>query len=220
MIHRVLFYGLFLVAAGVLPYLSSEWSSASRSAPTSDSSAAGKTSDASSLAVAPAAPGAVYATATTAPPSARPQRGELPVIDLSEAIRFDITTSSLFQRWPRVVTGLPEGELQGYRMPLITGTREDDIAGSLTYYFNRQQVCQKITLQGSVGDPRKLTAHVVGRFGLLRQTSADAGLHLYQTRWNGKPVSELKIKAVPVVKASATHARYDVEMVLNSWPRK
>jgi hypothetical protein len=142
------------------------------------------------------------------------------VVDLADAIRFDITTSSLFQRWPRVVTGLPEGQLQGYRVPLVTGTREDDIAGSLTYYFDASQVCRKITLQGSVGDPRKISAHVVGQFGLLRQTGADPGMHLYQTRWNGKPISELKIKAAPVVKASAPYARYGVELVLNSWPHR
>ncbi|MEX2142695.1 MAG: DUF6690 family protein [Pirellulales bacterium] len=220
MVQRVLFYGLFLVAAGVLPYLSSEWSNASRSAANGDASTAGETSTASGVAVTSSTLSAVLPAVTTAPQPARPQPGELPVIDLVEAIRFDVTPSWLFQRWPRVVTGLPEGELQGYRVPLITGTREDDIAGSLTYYFNARQACQKITLQGSVGDPRKLSAHVVGRFGLLRQTSGDAGLHLYQTRWNGKPVSELKIKAVPVVKASAPHARYDIEMVLNSWPHK
>ena len=115
------------------------------------------------------------------------------------------------------MTGLPEGQLQGYRVPLVTGTREDDVVGSLTYYFDAQQVCRKITLQGSVGDPRKLVAYIMGRFELLRQTSTDPGLHLYQTRWNGKPVSELRIKAVPVVKASTPHARYQIELALNSW---
>ena len=48
----------------------------------------------------------------------------------------------------------------------------------------------------------------------------DPGMHLYQTRWNGKPVSELKIKAAPVVKATAPFARYDVQLVLNNWPGK
>ena len=218
MIQRVLFYGLFLVAAAVLPYLSSEWSKASRSADGGHGSA-------------PLDPGAISGGsigAAVSPPTAAmvtmkplgaPSPGEVPLVGLAQSIRFDLTPAMLFQRWPRVVAGLPDGELQGYRVPLVTGTREDDVAGSLTYYFDTQQICRRITLQGSVGDPRKLIAYVVGQFELLRQTSPDPGLHLYQTRWNGKPVSELKIKSVPVVKASTPHARYQVELVLNSWGR-
>jgi hypothetical protein len=219
MIHKVLFYGLFLVAAGVLPYLSSQWSSASRSAASGEALVANESSP-GSVGTVPAPRQVAASSGAITPLPAAPRSGELPFVDLEEAIRFDITTSVLFQRWPRVVTGLPEGALQGYRVPLVTGTREDDVAGSLTYYFNAQQVCQKITLQGSVGDPRRLSAHVVSRFGLRRQVNSDPGLQLYQTRWNGKPVSELKIKAVPVVLASAPHARFEVEMVLNSWPQK
>jgi hypothetical protein len=218
MIQKVLFYGLFLVAAGVLPYLSSQWSNASRSAAHGDASMANEPNAASGP-VTPI-PAKVPAPVIVSPQPMVSQPQELPLIGLPEAIRFDVTTLALFQRWPRVVTGLPEGDLQGYRVPLVTGTREEDVAGSLTYYFNRQQICQKITLLGAVGDTRKLAEFVVGRFGLQRQTSADPGLHLYQTRWNGKPVSELKIKAAPVVKASAPHARYEVELVLKSWPRK
>ena len=219
MIQKVLFYGLFLVAAGVLPYLSSQWSNASRSAASGDVAVKNEPSAAGGDAATPI-PGKIATPAIASPQPIGSQPGELTLIDLAEAIRFDVTTSALFQRWPRVVTGLPEGELQGYRVPLVTGTREEDVAGSLTYYFNRQQICQKITLLGAVGDTRKLAEFVVGRFGLQRQISADPGLHLYQTRWNGKPVSELKIKTAPVVKASAPHARYEVELVLKSWPRK
>ncbi len=50
-----------------------------------------------------------------------------------------------------------------------------------------------------------------GRIAVIR------GLLLYQSRWNGKAVSELKIKAKAVVKADAPHARYDVELTLSNW---
>jgi hypothetical protein len=60
---------------------------------------------------------------------------------------------------------------------------------------------------------------VAGQFRLTRQISSDPGLHLYQSRWNGKPVSELKIKVMPVVKADTPHARYDVELTLSNWSR-
>jgi hypothetical protein len=215
MILRLFFAGLFLVAVAVLPYFSSEWMKSSSTASGGEGSAQGATSLSGTAPV-----GAGIATPITGiggPPvgSARPDAP--PIVALSEAIRFNVTPAWLFGRWPRVTTGLPDGEFQGYRVPLVSGTREDDVTGSLTYYFNARQVCQKITLVGATGDVRKITGEVVGRFGLRRQTSDDAGLHLYQTRWNGKPVSQLKIKAAPVVKASEPLARYQIDLVLYSW---
>ncbi len=208
---RVIFPVLFLAAAAGLPYLSSEWSK-STSAPVEGSK---QGSQASNPAGAPIA-GAIAAAAPVLIPPPKPQLSEPPLVSITEALRFDVSVAWIINRWPRVTAGLPEGELQGYRVPLITGTHHDDIAGSLTYYFNSQQRCQRITLQGTTGDPRKVTSHVASQFRLTRQTSSDPGLHLYQTRWNGKPISELKIRAMPVVKADAPHARFDVELTLNN----
>ena len=202
---RVIFPVLFLAAAAGVPYLSSEWSKTT-SAPAVISNDGSRAS--ATAAIAPSIAG---------PP--KPQLAEPPLVSIAEAIRFDVSTSWIINRWPRVTAGLPEGGLQGYRVPLITGTHHDDIAGSLTYYFNAQQTCQKITFQGATGDPRKVTSHVAGQFRLTRQNSSDPGLHLYQTRWNGKAVSELKIKTKAVVKADAPHARYDVELTLSNWSR-
>jgi uncharacterized protein DUF6690 len=208
---RILFPALFLAGAAGLPYLSSEWS---KSTPSSVETA---NSDSQATPSTPTA--AVSSSATQSPAPVKPQLAEPPVVGIAEAIRFDVTTAWIINRWPRVTAGLPEENRQGYRVPLITGTRHDDIAGSLTYYFNTQQVCQKITFQGVTGDPSKFTSYIVSHFSLTRQASTDPGLHLYQTRWNGKPVSELKIKAMPVVKADAPHARYDVQLTLNNWSR-
>lgn len=217
MIIRLILSGLFLAAVAVMPYFSSQWMKSSGTAKSPDGSTSAGSSLSNSAAggagipapgsMAAVAPGQIGAARSDAPP----------IVGLSEAIRFDVTTAWLFQRWPRVTAGLPEGELQGYRVPLVSGTREDDVAGSLTYYFNARQVCQKITLVGSTGDTRKISAEIVGRFGLRRQTTSDASMHLYQTRWNGKPVSELKIKTAPVVKSSEPFARYEINLVLTSW---
>jgi hypothetical protein len=215
MVLRVFFAGLFLVAVAVLPYFSSEWMKSSSTA----SSGEGSGPDAPSFS-GPAPVSAVIATPITGiggPHLSGARPDSPPIVALHEAIRFDVTTAWLFARWPRVTTGLPDGEFQGYRVPLVSGTREDDVTGSLTYYFNARQVCQKITLVGATGDMRKITAEVVGRFGLRRQSSNDAGLHLYQTRWNGKPVSELRIKAAPVVKSSEPFARFEINLLLTSW---
>ena len=60
----------------------------------------------------------------------------LPTPTLAEVLRFDVTVEWVMQRWPRVSTGLPYLQLQGYRVPLVSGTSLRDVAGSLTYYFN------------------------------------------------------------------------------------
>jgi hypothetical protein len=209
---RILFPALFLAGAAGLPYLSSEWS---KSAPSAEIASDASAQAGQSTPTAAASVPAPTPTATTV----QPQLAEPPVVGIAEAIRFDVTTAWIINRWPRVTAGLPEDNLQGYRVPLVTGTRHDEIAGSLTYYFNNQQACQKITFQGVTGDPTKFTSYIVSHYNLTRQTNSDPGLHLYQTRWNGKPVSELKIKAMPVVKADAPHARYDIQLTLISWSR-
>lgn len=75
-----------------------------------------------------------------------------PVRDLAEVFRFDVTTDWILRHWPRVSTGLAQLQLQGYRVPLVTGTGEADLAGSLTYYFNARQKVQRITFCGTTGD--------------------------------------------------------------------
>lgn len=207
MFGRKLLYGLVFAGCVGLPYLSSQWSKASKSISDFTSSSA-------------AADPASSLSTNTAPLLAsvsKPTAAEPPLVGLAEAIRFDIAASWLFTRWPRVTAGLPDDQLQGYRVPLITGTTESDAAGALTYYFNPQQRLQKIHFKGAIGDPTQLVGYVVGRFGLTRQQSDDPGLHLYQTRWNGKPINELKLRPVRVVKSEASHARYDVELTLVNW---
>jgi hypothetical protein len=172
------------------------------------------------VAIADASNASKSAVALITPQSAAPTASAPPVVGLTEAVRFDVTPTWVMTRWPRVTAGLPDGGQQGYRVPLVTGTRQDDIAGSLTYYFSGQQYCQRITFQGTTGDPRLLVAHIAGQFGLIPRASDDPGLQLYQTRWNGKPVSELRIKPAAVVSASSALARYEVQLTLNSWARK
>src|SRR5687767_3347320 len=56
------------------------------------------------------------------------------VADLAEVLRFDITPAWLTQRWPRVMNARhAAGSLQAYRVPLVTGAKPTDLAGSLTY---------------------------------------------------------------------------------------
>jgi len=97
---------------------------------------------------------------------------------------------------------------------LITGTSEADLAGSLTYYFDKKQRLEKIGFHGTTGDPRPLVALVTERYYLQRQATDDPALWLYQEKWNGKPRSELRIRPVSVVRSTVPRSRFDIQMSL------
>jgi hypothetical protein len=58
-----------------------------------------------------------------------------PVADLAEVLRFDVTPGWVISRWPRVSTGGPHLQLQGYRVPLVTGTKESDIGIAFDNFY-------------------------------------------------------------------------------------
>lgn len=132
--------------------------------------------------------------------------------DLADVFRWDITTAWVLGHWPRVSAGLSEVELQGYRVPLVTGTATDDLAGSLTYYFNKRQRVERITFFGTTGDSRRLVALLATRFGFVRELHDDASLFLYRVREGRKVISELRIKPAHVLRSDAPHSRFDVSL--------
>jgi hypothetical protein len=219
MFRHSMFYFLVLCAAVGIPYFSTEWNSkssqwfagrsgtetpaATDGTPGANSTGMGSLAAANSPVITPLTPS--LANAVSAPP----------VVDLAEALRFEVTSAWVLGRWPRVTAGLPDEDLQGYRVALVTGTHDDDLAGSLTYYFNKHQRCQRITFQGTTGDARKLIAYLTQRYGFKQQTSNDPNLFLYQIRWNGNPLSELHIRPSRVIRADAPLARFEVLLALN-----
>lgn len=135
------------------------------------------------------------------------------VTELADVFRFEITTAWVLGHWPRVSTGLAELGLQGYRVPLVTGTRDADVAGALTYYFNSQQVVERITFQGTTGDARKLVGVLVSNHGFVREMTGDPGLFLYRVvDGKGEVRSELRIRPKQVVRAEDPRARFDVTL--------
>jgi len=152
--------------------------------------------------------------ARPAPPLVDPIEGP-PAGSLAEVFRFDVTTAWVMGRWPRVTTGLSQLDLQGYRVPLVTGTREHDLAGALTYYFNRGQRVEKITFRGTTGDARPLVATMAQRHGLLRQPHADPAVHLYRTQPGQQTNGQLQIRPARIVRRDLPHARFEVELELN-----
>jgi hypothetical protein len=134
--------------------------------------------------------------------------------DLAEIFRWDVTTGWVLAHWPRVSAGLSDVETQGYRVPLVTGTATDDLAGSLTYYFNQRQRVQRITFFGTTGDSRRLVALLATKFGFVRELNDDPSLFLYRVHEGRKVVSELRIKPAHVVRSSEPYTRFDVSLLI------
>jgi hypothetical protein len=149
----------------------------------------------------------------TAEPASRPQLVGSRVDDLREVMRFDISPDWLIQRFARVSTILADLQLEGLRVPIVTGTRADDLAGTLTYYFDRAGKLQRVTLHGFTGDPNRLVGTMTQHYGLSREPSLEAGV--YTKRWNGQPTHFLRMTHAPVVYSDAIHQKYTVFMELN-----
>jgi hypothetical protein len=195
-------FALMLAGAVGLPYLYS--------------ASFGSAKSAKSPAAAPgAAPAASIVSDQPSLASAVEQLAKAPTQnDLPEVFRWDVTTSWILSHWPRVSAGLSEVEMQGYRVPLVTGTASDDLAGSLTYYFNRRQRVQRITFFGATGDSRRLVALLATKFQFVRELNDDPSLFLYRVREGRKVISELRIKPAHVLRADAPHSRFEVALLI------
>lgn len=137
-----------------------------------------------------------------------------PAKNLEEVLQFEGSPAWVMARWPRVTAGLAELDLQGYRVPLVSGTGQDDLAGSLTYYFNKSQKIERIIFHGTTGDPRKLITLVTSKFSFLHEPTSDPSLSLFQAKWHGKPHSELRIRPARVLRADQPNARYEVDLAM------
>ena len=139
----------------------------------------------------------------------------IPLYGPADVFRFDLSPDWVVNHWPRVSAGLAYLELQGYRVPLVTGTAEDDLAGALTYYFNPRQQLQRITFRGTTGNATGLVALVTSRFGLVRRLTNDASVFVYEIPGpHGKATSFLWVRPAPVVKESDPHRRFEVALVI------
>ena len=135
------------------------------------------------------------------------------VNDLRDVMRFDVTPDWVLQRFSRVTTVLADTRLEGMRVPIVTGTRPDDIAGTLSYYFDGNERLQRVTLHGFTGDPRRLVSAMKTHYEMDREPSLEAGV--FTKRWNGEPVHFLRMTHAPVVYSDAVHQKYTVFLELN-----
>jgi len=215
-IKRTLLYvgGLFLALGGPISMFSAtELASGVKSWFSGSSKAAAPANPEPASPPAPAAPAAAPVLAIGAPAAATDSR---PMPSLAEVLRFDVTVEWVMQRWPRVTTGLPYLQLQGYRVTLVTGTSTTDVAGSLAYYFNARQQVQRITLHGTTGDPSVLVNLLTTRHRFTRRLTNDPGVVLFEAvDPHNRPVGSLRIRSAPVVRADRPYSRFEFDLVMD-----
>jgi hypothetical protein len=157
-----------------------------------------------------ATPGTTLAISSN---SAAP-RTSLNVHDAGSVFNFDITPEWVLARWPSVSTGLAHMQLEGYRVPLITGTTQQDLAGALTYYFDAKQRLQRINFVGVSGDPRPLIGLLSSRFQMTRRLANDPSLVVYEAAQPGqKATSGLQIRVAPL-QPGETNRKYEIDVSL------
>jgi hypothetical protein len=139
----------------------------------------------------------------------------IPTPSMADVFNFDITIDWVMRQWPRVSTGLAHMQMQGYRVPLVTGTAPTDLAGSLTYYFNSRQQVQRITFHGTTGDASALAALLTNRYHFVRRLTNNPGLIIYESVDANNQMSGLaKIRTVSVIKADQPFNHFDVDLTL------
>ena len=99
-------------------------------------------------------------------------------------------------------------------MALVTGTSDSDLAGSLTYYFNKKKQVERIIFHGASGDPRRLVSVVTSKYDLRQQKSEDPALTIFARKRFGSSVSELRIRPAAVLRSELPHARYEIDMAI------
>jgi hypothetical protein len=167
--------------------------------------------DASSALPTPALAATVASTATA---SAATDLTD--IAEMDEVFRLDVTPVWVMSRWTRVSTQLAALGEQGYRVPLVTGSREDDLAGALTYYFTPEHHLRRITFSGTTGDPKRFVRLLNDRFEFEQKIGPGATTFTYESNISSSEPSTLHIRPARVVRANAPHARFSVELEMHS----
>jgi hypothetical protein len=157
------------------------------------------------------APRTAPTTAVSAVASASGIGGASPV-PIEQAFRFDLSPQWVASHWPRVSTVLGETQQLGMRVALVSGTGSDDVAGSLTYYFDQHHQLERLTFTGLTADPRRLLATVVTPNGLKSQPTTNAARYIAGDP--ARPTSEVTVRFLPVMVANSQRSQAEVTIDL------
>ncbi len=159
---------------------------------------------------------------TTASYRPNPLLEVAPIVNLEDVLNFNVNPPWVLSRWPQVTTGLKKDSWFGYRVPLVTGTDDNDVTGSLTYYFGTSQQLEQITLEGDTGDGRRLVNLLTSQLGLQPVMTTEEGVYLYRKMENENVVSQLRLRPASSLTGNRAGQRFSISLVLNrpAPPRK
>ncbi|WP_425614054.1 DUF6690 family protein [Anatilimnocola sp. NA78] len=147
------------------------------------------------------------------PPLPLDQGPSLPPVSIEEALRLDISPVWVTSRWSRVSTVLGETDQMGMRVALVSGVQPQDVAGSLTYYFDKHHQLQRVTFTGMTGDESRIITHLMNKFSLRPVPTVAAGL--YQAPAGPGKTSMAQVNHLPVVRSAAPNARCELVVDLH-----
>lgn len=136
------------------------------------------------------------------------------VTSISDALRLDVNPQWVYARWARKSTGLADPELFGVRAPLVTGQQMTDLAGAVSYYFDREGVAQRIRFHGRTADTTHVVALAVQRFG-MRKVEGAPGEQLYQRVTRRGIESQLRTRPEAVLWGTSPHSSFVVDLEVN-----
>ena len=134
---------------------------------------------------------------------------------LAEVVRFDVTPNWVMQGWPEFSSHMSKDGLTIMRVTLLTGTKVEDFAGSMTYSYDQKHVLQRMTLEGNTGDPTQLISLATQQFGMTRESGSVGGTGIYVARWHRRAFSAMKCELAGPINANRPHLRYMVTMEIN-----
>jgi hypothetical protein len=134
------------------------------------------------------------------------------VSDFGDIFRFDLSPQAITQRWSRVSTMLSDTQLAGYRVPLVTGNAESDLAGSLTYYFDGRPRMRRITFLGTTGNPSRVIGYMAKYYGFRQVAGSTPRSMVYRTR--SRFTGELTVTPAEVIDKNLASTNYRVVLWL------
>ncbi len=136
--------------------------------------------------------------------------------DFSQLLAFGIQSDDIVQQWDRVSTQIMDHGLSGMRVALVSGVQPQDLAGSMTYYFDPRGNLQRISFLGKTGDPTTLVSFLTQQLGLRAEPALGGGMFVRRSDSNPASIqSALRLRRSAVIRRDKPHARYQVQMELN-----
>ena len=133
-------------------------------------------------------------------------------VSLEQALDWNVTRNWVYRNWARKSTGLADPALFGVRVPVVTGAGMTDLAGTLTYYFDRGGLLQRIRLEGKTADTSRLVHLATTRFAMQARRPLSPGDQLFQAVDGQRLRGELRTRPEGTLWATSPHTSFDVRM--------